>query len=867
MTFAGRLEDFGQNIALVGETGERLSYADLARRADAFAAQCLGPGRRLVLLQLANDIESVVRYAGALRAGHAVILTGDDPAGKAARIVETYAPDVCISASGAVVFPNGRAAAGILHPDLALCLSTSGSTGATRMVRLSGRAIDANARSIVEYLGLGADERAITSLPLHYSYGLSILHSHLACGASLILTGRSLTDADFWTLFQREGATSLAGVPHSFELLDAAGFPEMDLPTLRYVTQAGGRLPAAMVRKYGLWAQESGRRFYVMYGQTEAAPRMAWLPPERLLDHPDCIGVPVPGGSFDLIDEEGRSIAGDGVTGELVYRGPNVMMGYAASRGDLAKGHDTDALHTGDLAERRGDLIRIVGRRSRFCKPFGLRISLDELEAALAQKGVAAAVAGNDGLIAIACRRQGENDACRGQGNGDSIARELGQAFGLPAALFDVEWMDEWPRLPSDKTDYPAILQAAEARRELRPAAGREASIAEAFAALLGRAEVSADDSFVTLEGDSLSYVAAASELDRRLGYLPEGWENLMVAEIDALVPKTARSEVLKAYDSETLLRALAITGVVANHAASGTEWHFGGGADVLMLLVGFSLARFNFARLSGGRSFDVLWSVIRRVILPYCLILWAYGLFYRDIPASSFLLLSNFEGRFQSFLTPYWFMEALLQSMILIALLFRIRRVRAAAETDPFLFGLWFLGGALALKVGAFAIFQHSALQNMTPDAVLPLIACGWLLFFARTPVRKMIAAAAALGFAALHVSAPALGGWDYAVVGQYRLPWLLAAVAALLFVPRVPLPPLMAKVVTWVSGASFTIYLVHVLPVHLMRYELHVDHAPLIVLVALGMGILVHRLQPGRAIAGWLARLRVRDAVAATD
>ena len=318
MTFAGRLEDFGQNIALVGETGERLSYAELARRADAFAAQCLGPGKRLVLLQVANDIDSVIRYAGALRAGHAVILTGGDPGGKAVRIIDAYAPDICVSASGVVRFPGGVAGAGILHPDLALCLSTSGSTGATRMVRLSDRAIDANARSIVEYLGLGPDERAITSLPLHYSYGLSILHSHLACGASVVLTERSLTDGDFWTLFQREGATSLAGVPHSFELLDAAGFEEMDLPSLRYVTQAGGRLPPDMVRKYGLWARESGRRFYVMYGQTEAAPRMAWLPPERLLDHPDCIGVPVPGGSFDLIDDAGRSVAGDGVTGELV---------------------------------------------------------------------------------------------------------------------------------------------------------------------------------------------------------------------------------------------------------------------------------------------------------------------------------------------------------------------------------------------------------------------------------------------------------------------------------------------------------------------------------------------------------------------
>jgi surface polysaccharide O-acyltransferase-like enzyme len=204
---------------------------------------------------------------------------------------------------------------------------------------------------------------------------------------------------------------------------------------------------------------------------------------------------------------------------------------------------------------------------------------------------------------------------------------------------------------------------------------------------------------------------------------------------------------------------------------------------------------------------------------------------------------------------------------MVLIVLLFQLKAVRSSAASDPFVFGLWFLGGAVALKVGAFAIFHHGHLQNMTPDAVLPLIACGWLLCFAKTPARKMVAVAAALGFATIHVSAPALGGWDYAVVGQYRLPWLLAAVAALLYVPRVPLPPVVAKVVTWVSGASFTIYLVHVLPVHVMRYELRLENAPLIVLAALGMGILVHRLQPGRVIAGWLARLRVRDAVVVAD
>lgn len=857
MTFAARLQDFGDNIALIGEMGERLSYAELTCRADAFAHEWLGTAKRLVLVRIANDVESVVRYLAALRAGHAVILTGDDFNGKAAKIIETYAPDICVS-SDDVSYPNGRAAAGIVHPDLALCLSTSGSTGATRMVRLSSRAVHANALSIMEYLGLCSDERAISSLPLHYSYGLSVLHSHLACGAAVVLTERSLTDPEFWALVQQEQVTSLAGVPHSFELLEAVGLRAMDLPSLRYVTQAGGRLSPELVTRYGQWAIETGRLLYVMYGQTEAGPRMAWLPPERLLDNPDCIGVPVPGGSFELVDEQGRNIGAQGVAGELVYRGPNVMMGYAANRDDLVKGEEVDALHTGDLAERRGNLYKIVGRRSRFAKPFGVRVSLDEIEAALAGKGMAAAVAGHDGLIAV---------ACRGQGNPDEIARELGQTYGFPAALFDVSMVEEWPRLSSGKTDYPSILRTAEERRVLVPPTVREESFAETFKALLGRQQIAQEDSFVSLEGDSLSYVAVSSELDRRLGYLPEGWENLTVSDIDALIPQAAPAKGLKPYDSETLIRAVAITGVVANHASSGTQWHFGGGADVLMLLVGFSLARFNFARLTGGQSLDVLLSVLRRIILPYCLILWAYGLFYRDLPASSFLLLSNFEGRFQSLLTPYWFMDALFQSMVLIALLFRWKRVRMVAADDPFEFGLWFLGAAAALKVVTFALFHHSHLQNMTPDAVLPLIACGWLLFFAKRPGQKLAAVGVTCGFAAIHVAAPALGGWDYEAVGQFRLPWLLAAIIALLYVPRVPLPPLVARLVTQVSAASFTIYLVHVLPLHVMKYKLGIGDAPLTVLVAMATGLAVHRIRPVRMAGALFGKLQARATAATSD
>lgn len=858
MGFADRLEGFAGNIALIGEDGAWLSYGELARRADAFAAEHLrarpGEAKRLVLLQMANDIPSIIRYLAALRAGHAVLLTGDDPHGKAKALAERYRPDICIDSKGSVGWPHGRLSGGLIHPDLALCLSTSGSTGATKIVRLSHRAIDANAASIATYLELGPDERAISSLPMHYSYGLSILHSHLACGAAVILTERSVADPAFWDLFRREAATSLAGVPHSFELLERAGFMQLDLPSLRYVTQAGGRLHPDKVMLYGAWAQQSGRRFYVMYGQTEAAPRMAWLPPARLMEHPDCIGIAVPGGELALEDEHGRPVEGDGVEGELVYRGENVMMGYALDRADLSRGAEVEALRTGDMAERRDGLYRIVGRKSRFCKPFGLRISLDEVETALARRGVEAAVTGHDGLIAI---------ACKGTADAQSLAGDLSQQYGLPPGLFAIRAVEEWPRLPSGKIDYPAILRAAEGgRRASEPGQ----SMLEAYAALLGRTQITPDDSFVSLEGDSLSYVAVASEIDRRLGYLPEGWEHLSIAEIDTLEPKGG-DKGAKHYDTEMLLRAGAITAVVANHASPGTGWHFGGGADILMLLVGFSLARFNFGRLVEGQGWHVLASLMKRVILPYYLMLLAYSLFSGEVSAASLLMVSNFEGRFGSFLTPYWFMEALLQSSLLIVLLFALRPVRSAASENPFRFGLCFLGGALLLKAVAYLAFHHDQLQKMTPDAVLPLIACGWLLFFARSPREKLVATFAALGFALVHLAAPQLGGWDYQLVGQHRLPWLLAAFMGLLYVPRLPLPALVARWVSRIAAASFTIYLVHIVPVHVMRFVFHAGNVPLIVLAAIGFGLAVHGLRPAGLVNFVRDRMALRRVAAAAS
>ncbi|HEY9266719.1 MAG TPA: AMP-binding protein, partial [Mycobacterium sp.] len=320
------LRRHGDNVAVLTQT-RQFSYLELADLVAA-TARDLGERRRLILLEARNDIHTLVHYLGAL-AGHHVVLPV--PAGRDhTALICTYQPDVVVDASGVHVRRGGGHP---MHEDLALLMSTSGSTGSPKLVRLSRANLVANAAAIVEYLGIRETDRAATTLPMSYCYGLSLVHSHLLAGAALILTEHSVADAEFWQLFGRHRGTTFAGVPYTFELLDRIGFASMEMPHLRYLTQAGGRMPAERVQQFATLAQRRGWQLYVMYGATEATARMAYLPPDLARSRPTAIGRPIPGGSFSVEPVDGWP---DDGTGELVYRGPNVMMGYAHTPHDLA---------------------------------------------------------------------------------------------------------------------------------------------------------------------------------------------------------------------------------------------------------------------------------------------------------------------------------------------------------------------------------------------------------------------------------------------------------------------------------------------------------------------------------------------------
>jgi acyl-coenzyme A synthetase/AMP-(fatty) acid ligase len=424
------------DLALIEHDGTPWTHAELAGVVAERAAWMKGR-KSLVFCLCEIDARTVVDYLAALEAGHAVaMIDASLPPERLSALCDRYEPRLVLGPDRAEERKSGAKP----HEDLALVLSTSGSTGSPKFVRLARRALEANAVSISLYLELGPDERAIASLPFHYSYGLSVLNSHLLAGGSVVLPSGSIVQAGFWSAFERHGCTSFAGVPYSYELLRRTGWERLALSTLRTMTSAGGRLSSE--RALELHADLSLRdaRFVVMYGQTEATARMSWVPPSWLEDKPGSIGVAIPGGGLQVEHTL------EGASGELVYRGDNVMMGYAGERDDLALG-DTlgGVLHTGDLGRRDDDgFFWVTGRTNRFAKVYGLRINLDEVERELP---VPAAAVGIDERAIKVFTVGGDASELRGR---------LAERFRLRAA-FDVRTVSELPTTAAGKVDYPAL--------------------------------------------------------------------------------------------------------------------------------------------------------------------------------------------------------------------------------------------------------------------------------------------------------------------------------------------------------------------------------------------------------------------------
>lgn len=838
--------------------GHEFSWGDVIGEMDRFSAEVdeLFSFRPLILLEASNEVGAVVAYLAALRAGWPIILVARGQADADGDIVRTYRPNLIVTVtSGRWCLRASDPEPVEMHPDLAVMLSTSGTTGAAKLVRLSRENLRSNATAIAEYLGVQGDDRAITALPFHYSYGMSVLNVQALCGGSLVLTEASVTEPVFWSLAAEARATSVAMVPTQFEMLDAARWSASAVPGLRYVTQAGGRLDPQLVRKFAAQAKQEGWRLFIMYGQTEAGPRMAYLPPEDALDHAGCIGRAIPGGQFKLIDQDGRDIEEIGCAGELVFEGPGVMLGYARSRDELREPAGPPQLMTGDIAERlESGYFRILGRSARFLKLHGLRIGLDEVEASLRDAGHKAYAVGTDqsGLTLFLLDRS--------QGAAEALAREVSQRYGLPQMLVNGLALETVPVLASGKVDYQAL--AKRASKAPRPVQQDTLSL---LRQILRDRDPDLSLSFRESGGDSLGFLTVQLHFSESGVQLPDGWEDVPLSDIVALemsAPSQARGLawhlVLVQLNADVLMRVFAALAVIALHA---TEWPSGGGAYLLTVLIGYSLARFQFAPLSRGKIMRMLVTMLLPILTIYYVLITGTALLRRPLPPEMFLLTANF-GHDLADPEPYWFVSAYVQVILLVAIIFSVRPAR------NFIFARPFLAGVVAIGVAASVVFllgldQASFTDRFRhPAGAFELVTFGWCAWFARTWAQRLLVTGLMILIWTLEWRDLPVGPVMFCMLGLQAVLWRV----------RMPVPRALFQVLTWIGSLALYIYLCHPIAISLVVRKLPpVSDGVAFICVTLGSIVLAYATKRSydfvlaRVMRG-IEMLRQRQAESAT-
>jgi acyl-CoA synthetase (AMP-forming)/AMP-acid ligase II len=431
--------------------------------------------KRLIFLLCGVNSETIIGLLAAAAAGHATALT--DPAlpeHLMTGLIESYQPDIILGPrgvgeklphvmSGKTTVGSVQSRAGVIEwiargsgssfppidPALQLLLSTSGTTGSQKYVRLSREAVVANASQIAQALAIDEQSVGVAHLPVHYSYGLSIVTSHLTSGGRLCLINDSITSPSFWSKIRKVGGSHFPGVPFHYVALARLGAGLVP-DSVKVFTQAGGALDLRVQTKIHEWATQRGGQFFVMYGQTEASPRMATLQHADHARKAGSVGVALAGGRLSIVDENGLALPAEAV-GTVVYEGPNVMLGYAMSRADLDKGDEmTGRLETGDLGRLDAEgFLYLTGRAKRFAKIAGYRLGLDEIEKELFA------------VCPVACLDLGEKIAVAHEQESEtalkSRIRELADTYKVPSSSFALRKIVQIPRAASGKIDYARL--------------------------------------------------------------------------------------------------------------------------------------------------------------------------------------------------------------------------------------------------------------------------------------------------------------------------------------------------------------------------------------------------------------------------
>ena len=354
MSLFKSIQKYKNNIALISDLTGPITYNELVNQTMSIK-KCI-PERSLVFLITQNTVAPLICYISSIKNNYVVLMVDiKTNVENVSKLFKLYKPSFVIAPrkwlknskfnSGLVIKniydyaickTNNKKIKNI-SLNLSLLLPTSGSMGSPKFVRLSNKNLKKNADSIIKSLNIKSKDRTITTMPYSYSYMLSIVNTYIESGASIVVCNYSIFNKEFWEQFKKNKITSLSGVPYIYEMIIKLGLEKIYIPSLKILTQAGGKLNNILAKKVIQFCKNKKIKFFMMYGQTEASARMSllkWTDAERKIES---IGKPIPFTKMWVEDKKGKIIKKPNVIGELIFKGENVSLGYCYNFNDLKK--------------------------------------------------------------------------------------------------------------------------------------------------------------------------------------------------------------------------------------------------------------------------------------------------------------------------------------------------------------------------------------------------------------------------------------------------------------------------------------------------------------------------------------------------
>lgn len=461
---------FKNKLAIIDDDDTELSYKQVLIRTNEIKKKI--KKRSLILIISENSLASLLAYIFCILNNHVgIIISSKTSKNSILKIFKNYQPNYIFSSKkikfifkkfcskeynflDQSLLKNKINIEKKLHKNLSLLLSTSGSMGVMKFAKISKSNLKHNADSIIKYLSINNKDSTITNLPISYSYMLSVINTHLEIGASIIISKYSLIEKKFWKIFKNSKITSLNGVPYTYEMLTKIGLKNIKINSLKYLTHAGGKLEKDKLKEIIKFCKKNNIKFFSMYGQTEASPRISYLKPEFSSKKIGSIGKGIPDVKIYIVNNSGKKVQKPFEEGEIICEGKNIFMGYSKNYFDLRKPNEVNyKLKTGDLGfcDRDG-FFYVTSRIDKIAKIFGNRVDLGILESLMSQKGYKVACMSDNKKIFIFIEKNYKKL---------DLINTISKITNLNNSSFEMIKLKYFPRTSNNKISYNELKKNA----------------------------------------------------------------------------------------------------------------------------------------------------------------------------------------------------------------------------------------------------------------------------------------------------------------------------------------------------------------------------------------------------------------------